>query len=275
MIGTQLEKSGWRQGSVVRNSDIRYLVDFIGTPYETSLVLLLASQSCDVANNNIDSDPYIELSIARRITESKGHLTHNKNPRTLHTNIICRTGDGDVFTEGSIELRAFERVAIQKERLEDLLPDSDRILEDRQLKSYVAWLAARYSRPALPTAFNNRVSIADPKNKLRDKAKKSNEQLVGIYIEITPDAEIKDDETYNINLLGLLPAGFNGDTSKSENAIRAYEKTLQEAGMEVSSRIRREDEISIAVIKRFKRLYLDDLSFREKAPHPPETTGII
>jgi hypothetical protein len=162
-------------------------------------------------------------------------------------------------------------MTLPKETLVGLQPDIDRQLEDRQLKSYVAWLSARYSRPALPTAFNNRISVTDPKEKLRKKAKKCNEQLVGIYVELLPDAEVKDDEPYHVNLLGLLPAGFDEDTIKAENAIKAYAELMRNAGMKVVPVVRREDEITIAAIKRFKRFYLDDLSFREEAPHPPET----
>ncbi|WP_419582595.1 hypothetical protein [Thiolapillus sp.] len=238
-------------------------------------MLLVASQSCDIANNNVDTDPYIELSVARKIEESKGHLTYNKNPRILHTYVTCRTSDGDVFSEEILELKAFERIVIQKEVLAELQPDPDRVLEDRQLKSYVAWLAARYSRPALPTTFNNLIRDADPKGKLRNKVKKGNEQLVGIYVEIIPDAEIKDDESYNVNLLGLLPAGFVGDSSKAENAINAYADVLRSAGMEVTVATHTEDKISLAMIKRFKRFYYDDLSLKEETPLPPETQNIL
>ena len=276
MIGSQLEKAGWRQGSVVSASDIRRLIDVIGSIHFTEdLVLLVASQSCDIANNNIDTDPYIEFSVSRKIEVPKGHLTHNKNPRILHTHVICRTSDGNVFTEENLELMAFERVVLQKERLVGLQPDSDRVLEDRQLKSYVAWLAARYSRPALPTKFNDLIRAADPKGKLRDKAKKGNEQLVGIYVEIIPDAEIKVDESYNVNLLGLLPAGFSGDSSKAENAINTFADVLRSAGMEVTVATRSEDQISLAAISRFKRFYYDDLSLKEEAPLPPEIQNIL
>jgi len=276
LIGSQLEESGWRQGSVVSASDIQQLIDIIdGISFTEDLVLLVASQSCDIANNNVDTDPYIELSVARKIEVSKGHLTHNKNPRILHAHITCRTSDGDVFTEENLELKAFERVVLQKERLAGLYPDPDRVLEDRQSKSYVAWLATRYSRPALPTTFNTLIRDADPKGRLRDKVKKGNEQLVGIYVEIIPDAEIKDDESYNVNLLGLLPAGFAGDSSKAENAIKAYADVLRSAGMEVTVATRTEDQISLAVIKRFKRFYYDDLSLKEETPLPPETQNIL
>lgn len=276
MIGSQLEEAGWRQGSVVSTSDIQQLIDIIGgISFTDDLVLLIASQSCDIAYNNVDTDPYIELSIARKIELPKGHLTHNKNPRILHTHITCRTNDGDVFTEENLELKACERAVIQKERLVGLQPDLDRVLEDRQLKSYVAWLAARYSRPALPTRFNDLIRAADPKGKLRDKAKKGNEQLVGIYVEIIPDAEIKDDESYNVNLLGLLAAGFAGDSSKAENAINAFADVMRSAGMEVTVATRTEDQISLAAIKRFKRFYYDDLSLKEEKPLPPETQNIL
>ena len=275
LIGNRLEEAGWRQGSVVRPSDLQHLLDIIDMPYEANLILILASQSCDIANNNLDVDPYIELSVARRIEGHKGHLTHNKNPRTLHTHIIYRTTDDDIFTEENLELRAFEKTSIPKESLAGLQPDADRVLEDRQLKSYVAWLAARYSRPALPTTFNDQIKAADPKDKLRNKIKKGNEQLVGIYVEIIPDTEVTDDEYYSVNLLGLLPAGFVGDSSKAENAITAYAEVLRNAGMEVTSTIRTEDQISIAAIKRFKRFYYDDLSIKEETPLPPETQNIL
>lgn len=275
MIGDQLEKVGWRQGSVVRSSDLEYLLNIIDRPYEEGLVLLIASQSCDLANNNVDSDPYIELSVARRIEDLNGHFTHNKNPRTLHTNITCRTDDENVFSEENIELRAFEKVVIPKESFISLQPDLDKVLEERQVKSYVAWLAARYSRPALPSTFNDRVRAADPKDKLRSKVKKGNEQLVGIYVEIMPDAEVKDNESYSVNLLGLLPVGFDGDSSKAENAMFAYAEVLRNAGMEVTSAIRTEDQVSLAAIKRFKRFYYDDLSMKEDTPLPPEIQNIL
>ena len=275
MIGTQLENAGWRQGAVVTTSDHQHLCSELDIPFEEGLILLLASQSCDIANNNIPSDPYIELSVARPIVNTNGNLTYNKNPRILHTHITCRADNDDIFTEDSIELKAFEKLTIPKATFATLHPDSNRVLEDSQLTSYVAWLAARYSRPALPSVFNNRLCLADPKNRLRNRAKKGNEQLVGIYVELMPDEEIKEDEIYVVNLLGLLPAGFTGDTSNANTTINAYAKVLEEAGMNVTSLVRKEDEITIAVIKRFKRFYFDDLSFREDTPLPPETKIII
>lgn len=272
MIGTHLEAAGWRQGSIVNDSDLRRLLDHIDTPVEAGMVLLLASQSCDIAHDNIDSDPCLELSIARKIKNYDGNCTHNKNPRILHTQIARRTGNREISTEEYIELKAFEKVAISKMFFQGFRPDPDRVLEKPQLQSYIAWLSARYSRPALPTEFNRRMSDADPKGRLRKIAKRCNEHLMGLYVEITPDTEVQEGEAYNVNLLGLLPSGFDGDRTQIDTAVKNYACILRNAGMEVMHKIQTEDEISMATIKRFKRFYLHDLSFRETAPHPPETT---
>lgn len=270
-IGTHLEKAGWRQGSIVKHENIQRLLNIACMPHEAGLMLVVASQSCDIANNNLESEPCIELSIARKIHSPKGELTHNKNPRTLHTHLTSL--QDSVISEDHIELRAFEKYPVPKESFLEISPDSDKVFEDKQLKSYVGWLSARYSRPALPTAFNNRVSKADPKGKLRKQANIGNEQLSGIYVEIFPDQEIEENEKYRVNLLGLLPARFTGDKSTAEATINAYAEMLKKAGMDVDYSLRTEDEVSIATINRFKRFYLDDLSFRGGTPLPPETTN--
>ena len=106
MIGSELEEVGWRQGSVVSTSDIQQLIDIIGSiSFADDLVLLVASQSFDIANNNLGTDPYIEFSVARKIDLTKGNLNHNKNPRIHHTNVTCRTSDGDVFAEENAPTR--------------------------------------------------------------------------------------------------------------------------------------------------------------------------
>lgn len=275
MIGNQLEEAGWKQGSIVRSENIHSIADAIKLPFDNNFIFLVASQSCDIANNNIDLEPYVEISLARSIDKINGNYAHNKNPRILHTQIIRRTNDSSVFSEKYIELKAFDKFFIKKEVFKELKPDLDRVLHDRQLKSYVAWLAARYSRPALPTEFNNRIDASIDPNKLKDKVKKGGAQLLGIYVEITPDTEIKESESYSVNLLGLLPAGFSEDLTKIKSMLDAYQDVLEKAGMEVESALLTEDKVSLAVINRFKRFYYDDISFKKKTPLPPEVDNIL
>ncbi len=270
MIGTQLEEAGWRQGSIVRTSDNEYVFKLLGLDNEPEAILLTASQSCDIANNNTDIDPYVEFIYGISIDTLNGNCTHSKNPRILHTQVLCRTSDESVSSDLNVELKVSGKWVIAKENLAQMTPDPDRVMEYKNLRSFVAWLAARYSRPALPTAFNDRIRDADPKNKLRDKVKKASIQLLGIYVELSPEGEIGADNNYAVQLFGLLPAGFSGDIAKAENTINAYAETMRQAGMDVTAAVRTEDDISVASLNRFKRLYLDDLSYRDDTPLPPE-----
>lgn len=270
MIGEQLEKLGWRQGSIIRRSDIPDLLNFIGKEPESELILIIASQSCDIANNNIELDPCVDISIARRVAKHNGNLTFNKNPRQLHSELKVFTEDENVLSREYIEIKAAERVSLPKEHLATIEPDTSMLLENEHLNHYVKWLASRYDRPALPTEFNQRVSEADPKGKLRKNAKGLNEKLVGIYVEIHPFGEISKDKNYSVNLLGLVSDGHDGDLHKVEQSLLPLTEILRAAKMDVKVAVRSESDTSIATIKRFKRFYFDDLSFKESAPLPPE-----
>jgi hypothetical protein len=274
-IGDQLEKAGWRQGSILNSCHLEDIISIDNYPDLKNLVLIVASQSCDIANNNLHHDPYIEISIARKIESINGNLSFNKNPRMLHLALTINTENTDIYEEQAIELIAYEKIRIPKNSLVSLKPDPLRIIETSQLDSYVYWLAARYSRPALPTEFNKRVAAADPKDKRKKKAKNANNYLSGIYVEIFPDREISADENYRINLLGLISIDFTGNITEAKDALNDYECILKNAGMDVTVKIANETEVSIAVIKRFKRFYYDDLSIKNKAPLPPETEVIM
>lgn len=275
LIGSHLEQAGWRQCSLVSTEDTQQVMSAANYQYQSNLVLVMASQSCDIANNSIETDPYVELSVGKLIGKLDGNLTYNKNPRVLHTQFSLRTNTQEILSSQPIELKAFEKLLVPKKFLIDFKPDSDRVLEQKYQKSYVAWLSARYSRPALPTAFNDLLKTTDRKNKSRKIAKKGNTELSGIYVELHPNTDINANETYRVNLLGLLPAGYSGDRNEASSVIEQYSKILEKAGMDVAYTIHSEDEVSVAFLSRFQRFYLDDLSFKDDAPLPPEINNTL
>jgi hypothetical protein len=273
LIGEQLEKLGWRQGSVVKKQDMPDLLAFIGEDgISSDAHLIVASQSCDIANNNTENDPNVELLIARPIIRKDGNLTYNKNPRQLHSELKIFTGNTDLFSYESIEIKIAERILVPKEHLANFSPDDSAQLEAGQLESCVNWLSARYNRPALPTIFNNRIAHADPNAKLRKKAKALNDKLSGIYVEIIPFDELPEGENYTVNLLGLVTEINESEIPRAESSIAAIADILMAANMEVKTAVRSEADISVAQIKRFKRFYFDDLSFKDDTDLPPEVT---
>lgn len=273
MIGSALEQNGWQQGSLFSDADATHICAKIGVTINEPFVLIVASQSCDIANNNLELDPHVEVYAARLIAEPSGNFQHNKNARLLHTKFIERLPGSDMSAEKYIAIKAFEKLFVPKMHLQGLAPAIDKQMEDYDARNFADWLAARYSRPALPTAFNTRIDAADPKGSLRENVKKANSVLSGMYVEILPFAELKDTERYQVNLLGTIPADFDGDLAKAEAALTRHADILRAANMDVTQRLLKEDEISLALIRRFKRFYYDDLSYRTAAPLPAEVTG--
>lgn len=271
MTGSKLEQNGWRQCSIFTDQDTEHISQLAGFTTEQPYVLIVTSQSCDIANDNLALEPFVEVLPARLITKPDGNLIHNKNARVLHTEFIERQQGVALSAKKHIEIRAFEKLFIDKQALTPLRPDPDREFEDYQARSFTQWLAARYSRPALPTAFNKRISNADGKGKLRARAKTANSSLSGLYFDIHPFAELKDDENYRVNLLGTIPADFEGDLAQAKLALNQHAEVMRSAGMDVNSQLLREDQVSIAMISRFRRFYYDDLSYRAEAPLPAET----
>ena len=272
MNGGVAKKDFWYQGAIVDQTDNAMILEGSGLSDDDSLTLVVASHSCDIANRNFQDEPCIELSVARSINQLNPQLTANLNPRKLHTSLMVRTNDRSIFKEQYVELLAFEKHQVPKQRFIDVQPDPNRQFSDQYLYAYVAWLAARYSRPALPDEFDQRIAAVGKTKKHRKLAKQLNPYLSGIYVEIQPNCGIPETENYRVNLLGLVSPDFAGDVTSLMSSLQQYADIMAEAKMDVIVKIRREDEVSVADIKRFQRFYYDDLSFKHDAPLPAEVT---
>lgn len=273
--GEALEHKQWLQGTIVTAENAKAIVENASNLIEIDpqqllsgdFILLTASQSCYIANDDLSSSPSVEFSVGRPIGELSGNYTFNKNPRKLHTHYQEATESG--VEAKNIEIVSKESVYIQKIDLVNLGIDfhHEAQLGYLDLESYVAWLTANYNKPALPTEFNNRLIEADRKDKRKKKAKSLSPILSGIYIEISPFKELPAEEHYNVNLLGLLPAGKDADIDQATKTMKEFADLMQSATMNVKLIVTTEDKISVARLRSFKRFYYDDLSYRDST-HP-------
>jgi len=281
-IGAELEEAGWLQGTTIHVDAIAGLLKeagvIVGCDIETlcqgEYTLILATQSCDVSNNDLSTLEHVEFSVGRFIDNVNGNFTHNKNPRKLHTCFNGIIDEAPVLF--SIELLAKERVFISKQALADSELAPEHQLENLELDGFEGWHACRYKRPALPTMFNDLLIAADRKNKRKKHATKLAESLTGVYVEIIPFRDLHQDEKYKVNLLGLMEVGsqLNAD---QQAAFEHLAKVMEAAGMDVKSVLKSEDQVSVALLRtRFKRFYYDDLSYRLDDPLlPVEVVGDI
>lgn len=268
--GAILEQAGWRQGLFLTEEAARELV---GPPpcVEGSWRCIVISQSCDIAQDEA-SEPEVEVIWARIVPSEKKDLLFGRHPRKIHLTLDVPTGDMQVSRSLVVECFARDKRLLSKEGLCAFQPDADLRLSERQLSGFVRWLAGRYSRPAWPTAFNDRVAAADPKGKLRKRAKSLEKSgaMTGIYLEITPDGELETDQDYNVNMLGLIMPGESVVDSSVRAAFEQYADILRKAGMDVEARIVPEDKVSVATLRRYRRINFDDLSISAGSDLPVE-----
>ena len=168
---------------------------------------------------------------------------------------------------------AHEKICLSKLELpENLDPEPYIRLELNTLQEYIAWLAGRYQRPALPTEFDRRFDGVWNKSKRKKFSEKGSEHILGIYVEINPDAELEPDEKYSVNLLIIISEDISEMQFQNvEEIANEYANKMIEARMDVAGPvIKKETEISIATWKRYKRFILDDLSYKNNHPLPPE-----
>ena len=271
-IGQKLEVRGWEQGSVIKEEDFYPILNSCVPDFDINVyfVAVVTSHSCDIANNNLDDGPFIEIMVGELISELKEDKTSCRNPRVLHSALNQKTMDLNISKNVFVEFKGYKTIKIPKVNFVNFDPSSTLFLVNQELKSFVAWLAARSSRPALPTSFNNRIAQSDPKRKSRKIAKSIETVVSGIYVQIFPNEEIADDENYNVNLLALVSAEYDGDLSSTEEAIRRYAAILTAAGMGVQCAVVNEKKISVADLRRYERFFFDDLSIRNNTPLPPE-----
>ena len=262
-----LEALGWRQGSFIDSESVAKLIGDMNSKFTISAndLLVVASQSCDVASSQ---EEYIELSIVRllRAGEFSKQYSHNCHPRVLHIEANSNSSDEKI----NLKLQAHEKIQIEKQLLEEHTPDSSINFSEENLNQYVDWLAGRYKRPALPTKFDQLIAFSDKKGKRKKIAKRANDYLTGIYVEIYPNRDINDGETYSVNLLGIT-SGEQSITFATD-VLNDYADILKDAGMDVSvSKVGTEFQISLGTLRQYQRINFDYLSYEESNPLPPDT----
>lgn len=268
-IGSKIEQREWEQGRFLKRSDVMQILHEEGVSESTeTLTLIVASQSCDVVHHSIEDEPYVELSIAKSITSENGNFTHNKNPRKIHISV-------EEIIDGGLRLLAYELLACEKiricrEKLANIFPDKNISMNEAVKSIYTSWLAGRYSRLALPSSFNNLLS-GNTVRKKYSKAVRKAKDLSGIYISLLPDRDLNNGESYDVNLLGTYPAGLSADKAKVNEIteiVCEIAEILKGVGMNVRNNVSSEEEISIAVIRRYKQLAFDDVSFKDGGEFP-------
>ena len=183
--GTRLRRLTWRQGSILSSKHSEILD---GLPFRAKVAVVL-SQDCDVVQA-CDKEHQLEL-MGGEVLQTPDPATQNaRHPRQL---CIC-CDDGHTY----LRLDVRHRCWIEKARLTGV-PDDVLKLDRSATHQLAAWVAKRYTRPAFPDAFNDRLPTA----KLDTLTKRLDSAVVsGIWLHLEPrDEDLPADTPYRCTIL--------------------------------------------------------------------------
>lgn len=274
MSRSWLEENNWLQGSFVSCEDLELLRRMSDDIPEGEIYLITASQSCDACASE-DKEEFIEFSIARAIEKVDGNYLYNKNPRRLHLKAEINDADEE-FKTLCLELLAQEKIRLKKKDIEEIKkirPCRNITLRDTTISQYANWLAARYNRPALPSAFEKRFNDAWNRGNRDKKMDRVSESVIGVYVDIFPDKELNDTQNYDIDLLFLITEKVKEDSDffqEIKALAEVYKQALTDANCNLGGVIiKTKQEVSIATLESYKRLIYDNLSYKNDQPLPP------
>lgn len=209
----------WRQGHVLDARAVSALALKHSTaPLEETCVVVI-SHDCDVANDDLNVEPEVEVIVGRLIDKANGNFAFGKAPRTLHLDIL-RDGAPKV-----IELIATQKHRVSKDVLAAFDHDVSFSLEPKALSVLRNWLAIRYQRAAFPDNFVKRMNETKVAGRLEKILENYGSVISTVFFAVDDGREIDrlDGSPYELSIVLVYVPGQDPDAA-ADFADKAAEK---------------------------------------------------
>lgn len=253
-ISDIIRSKGWRQGFFIALEDAgkahSCAVDHKPELTEGDL-LAIVSQDCDILGK-LENEPFIEV-ILGSVTTKKDKAIHNRrNPRILQV---------EISMGNYVNFNINNRFRLKKEKFSGLSIHNYMKIEGNSLTILQKWLADRYKRPAFPDSFNNRLKKVDKQLK---KYYKASSLIAMILLEVTKE-ELPDTESYDCKAI----FSFETDIPDNVNELtESFEKLLGSCNICVEAEAYLEDDVTLSILRGYKRLSLDHFSTSDEPTSP-------
>lgn len=211
---------GWQQGSFLTPETISLLVQQKKIPKAENQCVVVVSHDCDVANQDLDDEPNVELIYGLVLPEINGNYSWSKSPRTLHL---------DAQFQGQskyIELKSTKKFSLEKEWLGDHLPDSSWDISQVAKNTLRSWLAVRYNRAAYPDDFNEILDKKKLKKGIAKILEPTQRLFSGLYLTFQEGSDSRGQKLYSLNLFLVYSLG-DEPLEAMQEAERVEEKISQ------------------------------------------------
>lgn len=194
----------WRQGHVLSEDAVKSLGLIHSSGFNSTCVVVIG-HDCDLVNDDLGSEPHVEVIVGCIPTNLDGNYSWAKSPRTLHFEM---TRDGKPVT---VELVATSKCLVAKEELANLnfTPDSRWSCSGKSLSILRSWLAVRYNRFAFPDRFVKHFADSKAYKGLEKLIKPTHKNLSGVFFDIDNGNEYdhSDGSAYKLKIVLVYPPG--------------------------------------------------------------------
>jgi hypothetical protein len=216
--------TSWRQGDVLPPDAVaRFGLTNATDPGSTCVVVI--THDCDLANENLDAEPYVEVIVGRTVAAATGNYTWGKAPRTLHY---------PVQREGApvnVELVATEKEHLLKNDLAPFEPDPLFNIDGRTIAVLRSWLSARYDRAAFADAFVTRMRETKADIKLAKALEAHGKNVSFTYFDVDEGkcVERAEGDPYKLSVVLVFNPGDDQDAAAdaAEMAAEVVETALR------------------------------------------------
>lgn len=218
----------WRQGNLLADAhaDALGLADI----RHSRKRVVLITHDCDLPH---EKEEFVEIIVGSIAPAADPALANAKNPRKLHLTFI--SSDGGVL---HIELRHTDRRQIpmvEFAKIEYGEPEFALSAEGKRTLKH--WLAARYGRPAFPSAFERRlrkhVGNRTVEKQIEKLLKPASAQLVGLFFDLGEErsTELPEGTPYYLSVSVVYDAVEGGQQARevAEKASAAFRSLFDRA----------------------------------------------
>lgn len=267
--------TNWRQGHVLPQAAVAHF-GLTNAADPDSTCALVITHDCDLANESLAAEPYVEVIVGRTVAAANGNFSWGKAPRTLHFP-VQREG-----APATVELVATEKVTLHKAELASFEPDPRFSLDGQTLAVLRSWLSARYNRAAFADAFVTRMKETKADVKLVKALEDHGKNVSFTYFDVDNGqcVERAEGAPYSLKVVLVFNPGDDPDAAAdaAEEAAAAVEKALRGRLPEGGTSIRldacfaiSEDDISVSQARVLNHWRLEYMTHRaeEEQLGPP------
>jgi len=171
----------WRQGHVL-TSESSVAVGVVQAGDVGTALAVVISHDCDLAQKP-ETEPSVEIIVARRVEAANGNFTHAKNARRLH--LECSIDGATTY----LDMQAQGKTEIKKTLLADHAPSANVVVKPEARSVLQRWLAARYRRAAFPDEFERRLDDTGVAKRIAKIVEPLGKYLLAVFFDVDEGVE--------------------------------------------------------------------------------------